>query len=529
MQNRLREFTSHLALATSCVFVLASCSSSEPQSSAPSTPAETSVSSTSASATCADISGLSLDYTEISMAETVAPGAFSPPPNPMARPADYSGMPEFCRVAGSIKPTESSDIRFEAWLPTESNWNGKFMQVGNGGAAGSLMYGSMAEPLSRGYAVVHTDTGHKGTAGDFSWAFDAPEKLIDYQYRAVHELTVKGKAITEARYGEAPEKAYWFGCSTGGRQGLKEAQRFPEDYDAIIAGAPANNWGPLQLYSILALNSLGENGLPISKLPMLKAASVGQCDANDGLEDGIISAPQTCNFRPEALTCQPDDDVSSCLTEQEVSAAERLYAGIVLNDGTTVFPGSGFGSETDWGVYATPFFRIGTSYMQNVVLKDKDWDPSTLDMDADLKRAWAVDQGEMTAMEPDLTDFIGNGGKLLMYHGTTDGIIAYGNTRNYYESIIETMGQDAIEDSVQFITVPGMGHCGGGDGASQIDWISALESWDETGAKPVKLTGTKPGSDPVMSRPVCAYPQSVIYDGEGDPSSADSFACKDPS
>ncbi|MAP95272.1 MAG: tannase/feruloyl esterase family alpha/beta hydrolase [Ponticaulis sp.] len=477
--------------------------------------------------TCSELAGLALDNTEISSASVVTAGSFAPPPSPMERPADYASMPDYCRVTGSIKPTPQSDIQFEAWLPLDESWNGRFMQVGNGGAAGSFMYASMVEPLKRGYAVVHTDTGHKGTAGDFTWAMGEPEKLVDYQYRAVHELTLKGKAITEARYGKAPEQSIWYGCSTGGRQGLKEAQRYPEDYDAIVAGAPANNWAPLQLLSIHIMNNLGEGGLPATKLGLLKSASIAACDGDDGLEDGMIASPETCGFDPEVLACEAGDASESCLTETEVAAAQRLYAGVVTSDGTTVFPGTGFGSETDWAIYTTPFFRIGTSYMRNVVLEDPNWDPATLDVDSDLALLQADDQGVISAMEPDMSPFVDAGGKLLLYHGLADGIISYGNTMRYYDSVVETMDADAVSESIQFFTVPGMGHCGGGDGASQVDWLSAMEGWLETGEKPAELVASKPGEDG-YTRPVCAYPKVVTYSGEGDASDAANFTCEVP-
>ena len=401
------------------------------------------------------------------------------------------------------------------------------MQVGNGGAAGSMMYASMVEPLKRGYAVVHTDTGHKGTAGDFSWARGEPEKLKDYQYRAVRELTLKGKAITEARFGTAPETSIWYGCSTGGRQGLIEAQRFPEDYDAIVAGAPANNWEPLQFLSIHVLNNLGPNGVPVPKLGMLKKASVAKCDPQDGLADGIISDPEGCDFDPAELACEAGTETNACLTDSEVAAANRLYTGVTLSDGTVIVPGTGYGTETDWAAYATPFFRIGTSWMQNVVFEDPDWDPATFDADADLAASIAKDGGVTAAMDPDLSAFTSNGGKLLLYHGLADGIISYGNTMRYYDSVVETMDAAAVEESIQFFTVPGMGHCGGGDGASVVDWLTAMENWLETGEKPTQLTATKPGENG-YTRPVCVYPKVVTYSGEGDESDAASFTCEMP-
>ncbi|MAK61417.1 MAG: tannase/feruloyl esterase family alpha/beta hydrolase [Ponticaulis sp.] len=480
---------------------------------------------------CDGLASLQLENTVIQSAELMAAGSFQPPPStgPGSRPADYSSLPEFCRVTGSIKPTEASDIQFEAWLPLTESWNGHFMQVGNGGAAGSLLYSSMVEPLKRGYAVVHTDTGHKGATGDFSWALGEPEKLTDYQYRAVRELTLTGKAITTTRYGEAPDKAFWYGCSTGGRQGLLEAQRYPEDYDAIVAGAPANNWEPLQLLSVHITKNLGPGGFPVQKLGLLKQAAIAACDGEDGLEDGVIADPEGCKFNPQDLVCEAGADAKSCLSQSEAAAANRVYAGVTLSDGSVVFPGTGFGSEPAWAAYSTPFFQIGTSYLRNVVFEDPDWDPATLDVDADLARTIEVEQGATAAMDPDLSAFAANGGKLLLYHdhGLADGIISYGNTMNYYESILETMDASTVEGSIQFFTVPGMGHCSGGDGASEIDWLTAMEDWVETGEKPEQLVATKSG-ETGYTRPVCTYPNIVTYSGEGDETDAANFTCEAP-
>lgn len=520
MKQIVKRNSSALALSLALPVALAACTNTETSGATN----ESSISASTAPMTCGELADFALSDTIIQSADLVAAGAFTPPPAPGARPADFSSMPEYCRVTGSIQPTPESDIQFEAWLPLEENWNGRFMQVGNGGAAGSMMYSSMAMPLSRGYAVVHTDTGHRGGPGDFSWALDAPESLVDYQYRAVHELTVKGKDITEAFYGSEPSESYWFGCSTGGRQGLMEAQRFPEDYDAIIAGAPANNWSPLQLYSIHFLNNLGSEGLPLPKLGLLKESAIAQCDANDGLADGIISDFGTCDFSPESLLCSSDADQSACLTESELGAAQRLYAGVVTGDGTVAIPGPDVGSEADWAVYATPFFRIGTSWMQNVVLKDPSWDPANFDVDVHLPLAEQADNGATIAMDPDIREFVENGGILLMYHGMADGIIPYGNTENYYQSVVETLGENVAAQHVQFFSVPGMGHCGGGDGASMIDWVSALEDWDQTGSVPDRLMASHPSGS--FSRPICEYPQVPTYNGEGDQNDASNFTCQ---
>jgi feruloyl esterase len=487
---------------------------------------------------CEDLKTLSLAHTTIASAVTVAAGAFEAPPPAFAGwIADYSKLPAFCRVAGSIAPSPDSDIQFEVWLPLEG-WNGKFLQTGNGGAAGSIVHASLVEPLSRGYAVANTDTGHRGTGGDFSWAVDHPEKMKDYQYRAVHELTIVGKALTEARYGKPPGKSYWYGCSTGGRQGLKEAQLFPEDYDGIVAGAPANNWSPLLALSITIERNLGPEGLAVDKLGALKEAAIAACDAADGLQDRVIAEPSRCDFDPASLQCgkNPSD---TCLSASEVAAARRIYAGVVDGNGDVLIPGTGPGSELEWAAYASGRFDIGTSYFRHLVAGDPKWDPATFDVDEDLPRAEQVDAGAAKAMDPNLSAFVGHGGKLILFHGTADGLIPYGNTARYYDSVVETLGAHAASGGVRLYLVPGMAHCFGGDGAYEVDWLSALENWVEKSESPGALTArhpaesggestAPPSTGPVFSRPVCVYPEVARYKGSGDEADAGSFECKAP-
>ena len=480
---------------------------------------------------CAELARLALPNVTVAT-ETVAAGAFKSPVPPFpGLEVDYTKLPEFCRVTGSIKPTADSDIRFEVWLPT--NWNGKFLQTGNGGAAGSIVHASLAVPLSRGYAVANTDTGHQGAGGDFSWAVGHPEKLTDYAYRAVHELTVVGKAVTTARYGKAPSKSYWDGCSTGGRQGLKEAQRFPEDYDAIVAGAPANNWSALMSFSIQTQRNLtGAGALGIDKLGLLKQAAIAACDAKDGVTDRVIDRPNACSFDPAALQCSAGQ-TSGCLSASEVAAARRIYAGVVSKAGTVMMPGTGPGGEPLWAAYASPQFAIGTNYFRNLVAKDQKWDPATFDVDADLARAEAQDGGAAKAMDPDLGKFLARGGKLLIYHGTTDGLIPYGNSVNYYNSVVARLGAGRTRDSVALYLVPGMDHCAGGEGAWAVDWLGALETWDGTGKPPATIRALHPPAPPrgsagaakPFTRPICAYPQVPRYRGTGDNTDAANWAC----
>ena len=487
---------------------------------------------------CAELKSLAVANTTLSIAEPVAAGAFrSPAPPAFGPPPSYARLPAFCRVAGSIKPTPESDIRFELWLP-ESGWNGKFMQTGNGGAAGAIVYDSLVDPLLRGYAVANTDTGHQGAGGDFAWAANAPQKLIDYQYRAVHELTVAGKAITAARYGRQADKSYWLGCSTGGRQGLKEAQRYPDDYDGIVAGAPASNWTPLMSLSILIQANMGPNGLGVDKLGVLKEAAIAACDAGDGVMDRVITNPGTCGFDPASLQCAAGAS-GQCLSATEVAAARRIYAGLVDERGRVLMPGTGPGSEPLWAAYASPGFAIGTSYFRTVIAKDASWDPATFDASKDVARAERVDAGAANAMDPDLSAFVRRGGKLLTYHGTTDGLIPYGNSVSYHESVIDKLGERTADASVKLYLVPGMDHCSGGEGAFAVDWLTPLERWVEQGEEPHALAaahptaafappGTSPPRTEPFTRPVCPYPQVPTYKGNGNVNEAASFECAAP-
>ncbi|HEX7238042.1 MAG TPA: tannase/feruloyl esterase family alpha/beta hydrolase, partial [Gammaproteobacteria bacterium] len=472
---------------------------------------------------CAEMKAASIPKTVIAVAEVVPAGQFHSPARPgFGPPADYSRLPTFCRVAGTIRATAESDIRFELWLP--ETWNGRFMQTGNGGAAGAIVYDSLIDPLLRGYAVANTDTGHQGAGGDFAWAVGNPQKLIDFQYRAVHELTIAGKALAAARYGRQPEKSYWLGCSTGGRQGLKEAQRYPEDYDGIVAGAPASNWSPLMLLSVAIQRNLGPGGLPAEKLGVLKEAAIATCDAQDGVADRVVTNLAACNFDPASLQC-PAGATNQCLSPTEVEAAKRIYAGVVDSKGAVVMPGTGPGSEPLWAAYASPQFAIGTNYFRNVVANDANWDPAALDVDRDLARAEAVDNGAAKAMDPDLSAFVGRGGKLITYHGTTDGLIPYRNSVSYYESVADEIGQRKAEGSVKLYLGPGMDHCAGGEGASAVDWLTPLEHWVEQGEGPGALQGTHPGAAPQppsapFTRPICPYPQVPTYRGTGDTADA---------
>src|SRR5215470_7940127 len=275
-------------------------------------------------ASCESLSTLALNDTTVTMAKPVPAGQFSLPGERQTGGRGgnpYKDLPEFCRVAATLKPSSDSDIKIEVWLPA-NGWNGKFQAIGNGGWAGVISYSALADAVRAGYASASTDTGHVGGSGSF--ALDHPEKLIDFSWRSEHEMTVKAKAVIEAFYGSAPRLSYWNGCSTGGRQGLKEAQKFPDDYDGIIAGAPANRTA-ISLWIAHAVLKDPASYIPPAKYPIVHQAAVAACDAADGLKDGLIGDPATCRFDPAILLCKGADG-PSCLTEGQVAAAKKIYS-----------------------------------------------------------------------------------------------------------------------------------------------------------------------------------------------------------
>jgi len=310
---------------------------------------------------CETLAKFVLPDASITLAQSVPAGALTPPEGFRPGPGDPSvtalagalkGLPSFCRVAATLKPTPDSDIKVEIWMP-EMNWNRKYEAVGNGGWAGSLGYSAMAEALRRGYATSSTDTGHTGTGGSF--ALGHPEKLIDFAWRSEHEMTLKAKAVIKAFYGEDPKFSYWVGCSSGGKQGLKEAQKFPDDFDGIAAGAPVLNWTHRSIEALwVAQAALKDPAsyIPPEKYPLIHQAAIAACDAQDGLKDGLISDPAACRFEPATLECK-DGAAAECLTRPQVEAARKIYSPAVNpRTGVQLSPRFEPGSELGWRAIA---------------------------------------------------------------------------------------------------------------------------------------------------------------------------------
>ena len=485
-------------------------------------------------------SSLRLSNTIVSSAKAVAAGKFTPPGGGAAAARAAADLPAFCRVALTIKPSSDSDIKSEIWLPL-SGWNGKFLEVGNGAWGGSIQYGALGETLRRGYAAASTDTGHTGT--DASFAIGHPEKLIDFGYRSVHETAVQGKATVSALYGMAPRLSYFNGCSGGGRQSFMEAQRFPQDFDAIIAGAPGFNRTDGAFQSLGAAQATHKDPasfIPAAKYPMLHQAALNKCDSLDGLKDGLITDPTKCQFDPAVVACtglpagssaQAGADGPNCLTPAQVVAARRIYAPVIdPKTGKEVFAGLEPGSEMHWaaisGEEPHPMYNDLARF---IVFQDPKWDFRTLDINKHLELARKVDGGVLSASSPDLKPFVARGGKLLIYHGWEDQNISPRMSVDYYKNVVATLGKDQVTDAVRLFMVPGMGHCGGGDGPSEFDMVAELEKWREKGKAPAEILASKVADGQVIrTRPLCPYPQVAKYKGTGSIDKAESFTCAAP-
>jgi len=479
---------------------------------------------------CDQLKSLKLTDATITAAESAGPGAFQLPGAPPNAAAPL--LPAFCRVAATLKPSVDSEIKIEVWLPDRGSWNGKYLAAGGGGWVGSINYGAMAAALQEGYATSSTDTGHTGGTADF--AVGHPEKVTDFAYRAVHEMTVTAKAIMAAQYGRAPRLSYWTGCSTGGRQGLLEAQRYPADFDGIIAGAPANNQIQLSAWRFaLETAALKDPArvVPLPKTAMLNRAVLAACDALDGVSDGFLSDPQKCRFDPAALLCRgPEGD--NCLTAPQLESVKQAYAPASKKTGERIYPGLVPGSESGWALLAAVRPEpngIDLGMFRYVAHEDAAWDWRSFDLDRDTALA-DKKAGSMTAVDPDLSAFQARGGKLLIYHGWNDGgsggAISPLNTLDYFSSVLQRMGTNQ-ENWLRLFMVPGMGHCGGGPGPSQFNALAALERWRESDIAPAQITAYHVENNRVtMTRPLCPYPQVAVYAGSGSTNDAANFACK---
>jgi feruloyl esterase len=440
--------------------------------------------------------------------------------------------PTHCQVSITLRPEAGSEIKSEVWLPTASEWNGKLLMEGGGGLVGSINTGGMAHAVHEGYASASTDTGHTGSSGRF--ALGHPDKVIDFAYRAVHETAVAAKALIAAYYGRGPRLSYWEGCSTGGRQGLMSAQRYPEDFDGVIAGAPAYNQIYISAWRMrLLLTALKspQHALPAEKLKLLNNAVFDKCDSNDGVMDRLIEDPSNCKFDPDVLKCK-GRETASCLTPQQLETVNTAYSDLRSSTGELLYPRLPFGGELSWRLPAgaTEPGAMDIDIFRYIGNEDPAWDWRSFDLERDIDRA-LLHGKDIHAVSPDLAKFRARGGKLLMYHGWSDGgsggSISPLNTIAYYEAVLKAMGPNQ-DDWLRLFLVPGMDHCGGGTGPNQFNKIAVLERWREQNEPPKFITAARVNESGVidMTRPLCPFPQQAVYKGSGSTNDAANFTCK---
>jgi len=507
--------------------------------------------------TCESLAQLELTSAKVISAETVAAGTFTPPATTTSwlrgNPDLYKAIGTICRVVVQSAPSKDSDIKIEVWLPAEG-WNGKLQGQGNGGFAGEINYGGLALAVRDRYATAGTDTGHSAGGTDASWALGHPEKVSDFGYRGIHEMTQAAKAVIAAYYSNKLLHSYFSSCSNGGRQALMEAQRFPADYDGIIAGAPANFWTHLltkALADAQATTLDPSSYIPASKLPALAKAVNAECDAQDGVTDGVLNDPRKCKFKPEMMLCKAADS-NECLTAPQVTALKKLYEGPRDANGKLIFPGYLPGAEEGPGGWVTwitgmepgksLLFAFGGGFFSNMVYEKADWNYKTTTVDAGVKAADEKFTSILNATDANLAPFKARGGKLILYHGWNDAAISALNTINYYDSLKSTMGAAETDAFSRLYMVPGLQHCGGGPGANsfgqggpgakdpQHNMGLTLEQWVEKGIAPSTIITTKyvednPAKGVKFTRPLCPYPKSAKYKGSGDTNGAANFAC----
>ncbi|CCE07925.1 conserved exported hypothetical protein [Bradyrhizobium sp. STM 3843] len=504
-------------------------------------------SSPGAAASCEQLLTLQIENTMISGAEARPAGSFAPPTG-----AEISDLPAFCRVRGVVSPVPGSRVGVELWLP-QAGWNGKIEMVGNGGYSSAIAYKAMAPLLRRGYAAVATDTGHTGD--DPGFAIDRPEAIVDWGHRAVHVSIAVAKSVVAEFYGEKPKHSYFAGCSTGGHQALMEAQRYPADFDGIIAGDPGNNRTHLNAGFLwqFVRNHRPDLSLiiPPAKLAAVTEAVMRTCRGKDGglSTDNFLTDPEACDFRPEQMLCKQGEG-DDCLTQEQADALNAMYGGARdQRSGAQVYYGWPKGSENSghviaalpgWSLYwadpAHPDRPARLNFWKEWAFPDANWDWRRFDFGSGMK---AVDDRlapVINAMNPDLAAFKAAGGKLIQYHGLADPVVPPRDSIDYYERVQAAASAegsaDASADFYRLFLVPGLYHCEGGPGPNVLDTQAALESWVEKGIAPETIAATKfrndrPSDGIEMTRPLCPYPKIARYKGEGDPADAANFACAD--
>lgn len=498
---------------------------------------------------CAELTGLSLTDAQVASARSHAAGRFTP-----ATGTAFEVPQAWCRVEVVARPTPSSEIRIEVWLPGADRWNGRFWGIGNGAFGGQMAHRSLALRVAAGYAVVATDTGHQADPSDSRWALGQAEKVTDYGYRAVHLAAVHGKAVTTAYFGRRPNHAYFSAYSNGGRQALMLAQRYPDDYDGILAGAPAHEL--TSLYSGLAefqarLLAQPASHLSAAQLAGLSAAVLQACDQLDGVRDGVLENPLQCVFDPGVLACNvaPAPD---CLNPAQVSGVRRLYEGVKLTPGQAAMGGLARGSEARWHAFIygdkpgdAEFYAPILGFFRHLVLDDTHWDLTQFRLDEEAHLARRRLAASLDAAEADIGRFAARGGKLILWHGWNDAVVQPSFVVAHHAQLLRSLGPDRAAQAVRLFMAPGVEHGIGGPGPDRFGQHSsgdgdpdrslgaALLRWVEQGVAPERVIAVKhrvpndPASEVVRSRPLCAWPKIAVYRGQGSTDAAESFACSE--
>ena len=507
---------------------------------------------------CEGLTKLNLANTEITSATLVAAGAFTQPPNPNAPPpaparaagapagpppemgaqqarqaAVYKSLPAFCRVQATLRPSADSLIKIEVWLPA-AGWNGRLAEGGNGGFSSNIPYGDLAQGLLKGYVTTGSDTGHQGN--DSGFAFGHPEKVVDWGYRAVHETTVAAKAIVAAHYGSGPKYSYFSACSTGGRQGWVSAEYYPNDFDGLVIGDPANPMTRLQaggFWASLALNKDEASFITQDKWNMIHKAVLDECDAKDGLKDGLVTDWRVCKFNPDTLLCK-NGDAADCLTAPQIEALRKVDAGAKNpRTGEPVYPGYPMGIAMLPGPVAGKGHPDQNGIITyQALFQDPNWDYHTVNLDTDVARAEKTGNKIMNAVEPEkLSQVFAHGGKILLYHGWNDPAITPLISIELYEQAVKANGGlNKTYNDMRLFMIPGMNHCGGGEGPNTFDKLDVISAWVEKATAPSQIVASHSGADGKVdrTRPLCPYPQVAKYKGTGSIDDAANFACAKP-
>jgi feruloyl esterase len=495
----------------------------------------------------ATLAAVQLERASVLSATAIAAGTYTP-----AGSGALTNLPAFCRITAKATPTSDSLINFEVWVPSDQAWNGKMVTTGNGGYSPALSYRDMAYAMRQGYAVVGGDTGHQSAdPNEMFWGVGQPEKIADWGTRSIHAITVPAKKIISELAAKSASKAYYYGCSTGGHQAYAEMQRYPEDFDGVIAGAPGNNRTRLNvefLHRFLSNrvpNSNSQLILTAAKANLITQRATAACDAIDGVSDGVVEDPRACSvarFNVESLQCT-GADAADCLTAPQVAAAKAIYAGPKNpRTGAQLYPGLLVGTESGWPAYWGSTEPVRADYWRLWAFENPQWNWWTFDYDRDVTFAEAKLGPLVDHNSADLAAFKARGAKAIVFQGWQDPVVNAADTIAYYERVRTAQGsQAATDDFLRLFMVPGMGHCSGGTGATVFgnngtapptvnadhDILSALDRWVTSGAAPERIIASRVAAGTAnRTRPICAFPKKATYRGSGSTDDAANFSCQ---